>query len=122
MRKIVIILIGAGLVCGVVFWLKQDLRDDALLTEHVTSFYRARGAVPASKEELVKFEQQMNLPKVASSYRKLEFTEPSEGMIRIVNSRGIILRSSGDHEVLVGKEKAANKPTQPTSQGSEVDR
>ena len=117
MKKIIIlILIGVCLAVGLRLWMKQNLKNDDLLTEHVTAFYRSKGQVPSSKEELVVFEQKMSLPQVANSFRKIEVTEPSAGMIRIVSSSGLILRSSGEKEFLVGKAKDANQPPQGSSQ------
>lgn len=110
MKKIVIVLlIGGGAIWGFVSWLRTDFRTDDRLADNVAAFYKARGTVPASKEELVAFEQQMNLPNIAGSYRKLDITEPSEGTVRIVSSRGLILRSSNDHTFSAGRANGTNR-------------
>jgi len=110
MKKIIILLLfGGGAIWGLVSWLMTDFRTDGRLADNVAAFYKARGTVPASKEELMAFEQQMNLPNTAGSYRTLDITEPSEGTIRIVSSRGFILRSSNDHTFSAGRANGANR-------------
>ena len=97
-------LILSGILCvgGVVLWLKADLRADDDLANNVAAFYRARGAVPASRTELEEFEVRMKLPEVSRSFRELTITEPTPGMVRIVSTRGGIMRSHGTHEFSVG--------------------
>ena len=114
-KTIILILIGAGVVVGLCIWVTQSLRNDHLLEAHVTAFYKFKGKVPTSKAELMSFEQQMSLPQVASSFRRIECTEPSAGTVRIVSASGLILRSSGEKTVLVGKIRDANKVPEDTA-------
>lgn len=102
-RIIYLILIGACFAIGLPLAITRSLRNDDLLQEHVTAFYRSKGTVPSAKEELLAFEQQMNLPLIANSFRKIEVTQPSEGIIRIVSKSGLIFGSRGETEFLVGK-------------------
>ncbi|MBP7275484.1 MAG: hypothetical protein KBA51_04695 [Kiritimatiellae bacterium] len=112
--KRIVLLILVGIICvgSLMLWLKADLRADDDLTENVTAFYRARGSVPASKAELEEFEVTMKLPQVSRSFHELTITEPTPGIVRIVSSRGFVMRSHGTHEFRVGK-GGANQPSQP---------
>ena len=106
------LIIGVALIYGLIVWLKGDFQADDMLTKNVTAFYKAKDTVPSSKEELTQFEREMHLSPASLSFRKLQFSENGQGMIRIVSTRGFILRSEGKHEFLVGKKLNANKASQ----------
>jgi hypothetical protein len=108
--KRIALLILAGIICvgGLLLWFKADLRADDDLTDNLTAFYRARGTVPASRAELEEFEVRMKLPQVSRSFRELTITEPTPGVVRVVRSRGFIMRSHGTHEFTVGRNGVVN--------------
>ena len=108
--KRILLLILAGIVCvgGLIFWVNADLRADNDMTENVTAFCRAKGHVPASRAELDEFGVKMKLHPVSRSFRELTLSEPTPGVVRIVSSRGLIMRSHGTHEFTVGRTGIVN--------------
>lgn len=108
-RIIIMIILGVAFIGGLFAWLKDDFQATDALDEHVSAFYRTRGTVPSSTEELAQFEREMNFPPVSLSFRKLEFSDKGQGLIRIVSTRGFILKSESRREFLVGRKLNTNQ-------------
>jgi hypothetical protein len=107
-RSVILIVSGIVLVGGLVLWLKADLGADDDLTNNVIAFCHATGTVPASPTELGEFEARMKLRAASKSFRELTITEPAPGVVRIVSSRGLIMRSHNTHEFTLAGSGDAN--------------